>query len=222
MTFIKSIAAILLFMFILPVSILQAQEKAEAEPNLLQPGSKALMFQISENFSLESFSGSMISYKRQISEDRARRIGLSLFNRYNSVSSPDSDVDRNDANFDLIIDASYTWKTYKNPESDIKFYYGYGPGVGFGINRDVREQTGLERVNRSLTVAVEGLAYAGVEWLFHSSMSLHAEYGGSIRFQYTDSKNTVETSGDEEVSNNYITGINVGGNGVRFGLSVYF
>lgn len=222
MTFIKSIAAIFLFMIFLPVSILQAQDNADSDPSPLQPGSKALLFQISENFSLESFSGSMISYKRQISEDRARRIGLSLFNRYNSVNRPDSDLDHEDSNLNFGVEAIYTWKTYTNPESDIKFYYGYGPGLGFGINRVVREQMGLESVSRNLTVAVEWLGYAGVEWFFHSSMSLHAEYGGSVRFQYRDWKNTVETSGDESISNNYITEISAGGDGVRFGLSVYF
>lgn len=122
----------------------------------------------------------------------------------------------------MIIDASYTWKTYTNPESDIKFYFGNVPGIGIGINKVVREQTGFERVNRSPTFAVEWLGYAGVEWFFNSSMSLHAEYGGSVGFQYTDTKNTIETSGDEEVNNTYLTSVNLDGDGVRFGLSVYF
>ncbi len=109
-----------------------------------------------------------------------------------------------------------------NPDADIKFYYGYGPGLGFGVNRRISEQTDAKSTMQSLSFVVEGIGYTGVEWFFQPSMSLHAEYGGAVRISHTRIKDKLESSGSEEVDNTYMTSFNLGGDGVRFGLSVYF
>ncbi|WP_340105184.1 hypothetical protein [Rhodohalobacter sp. 8-1] len=92
----------------MPVSILQAQNKSDSEPNPLQPGSKALLFQISDNFSLESFPGATFSFKQQESDDRARRIGLNFSNRYLWSDFPENDDDLEVSDLDVNIGVDYT------------------------------------------------------------------------------------------------------------------
>ena len=222
MTFIKSLAAIFLFMIFMPISILQAQEKTDSDPSPLQPGSKALLFQISDNFNLESFSGSTISYKRQVSDDRARRIGLNFSNRYSWSDFPENDDDREGSDLDVNIGIDYTWMRYTNPDSEIKFFYGYGPGINFGIDRNVQKLRVRDDTRRTLYYGIEGIGYAGVEWFFQSSMSLHAEYRGSVSIGQIREKNTADVNGNETVTERNSTTIQFGGDGVRFGLSVYF
>lgn len=222
MKFITKLFAILLFGIILPFSISQAQSSENTNP--LQSGSKALQFQISDNFNLDSFSGTTFSYKRQLEKNRAKRIGLSLNNRYNWRNSPDN----NQEALDLNVGLNYTWINYTNPESDIKFYYGYGPGINLGFDRTVQELPGLKDTDQETFYRISGVGYAGVEWFFQSSMSLHAEYQASIQVNHRREKNTLElndsfdSNDNEEVNKSNSTSISLGGDGVRFGVSVYF
>lgn len=222
MKYIKTLSAFLLFGILLPVSISHAQNSEKSDPDPLQKGSTALQFQISDNFNLDSFSGSIISYKRQHSDTRANRIGLSLNNSYSWRNFPDNDNDLEITDLDLSVGIDYTWMTYTNPDSDIKFYYGYGPGINFGIDKASREETDRKNTRQTAYYGVAGIGYAGVEWFFQSSMSLHAEYRGSVRINHRRETNTSEVNGDEDVIEANTTSIRLGGNGVRFGLSVYF
>ncbi len=220
MKFIIKLFPILLFGVILPFSISQAQNSEKSDP--LQRGSKALQFQISDNFNLDSFSGTTFSYKRQLSDVHAKRIGLSFNNRYNWRNFPDSNTNREASNLDLNIGIDYTWMNYTNPDSEIKFFYGYGPGIDFGLDKSIQEETGRKSTSQDTFYGISGLGYAGVEWFFQSSMSLHAEYQASIQVNHRREKATAELNGTEDVNKSNSTSINLGGDGVRFGLSVYF
>ena len=92
------------------------------------------------------------------------------------------------------MNSEYTRMLDTNPDSEIRFNYSYDRGIG----------------------------YAGVEWFFHSSMSLHAEYRGAIRLSHRRAKRTTESNSVEDTNRNNGTSFSLGGNGVRFGLSVYF
>ncbi len=151
-----------------------AQEPEQSSP--FHEGAKALQFQISENFNLESFSGTLFAYKRYLSEDRANKIGLSLNSQYITSDFPDNENDREDSLTDLNLGVEYTRMHYTNPDSEIKFYYGYGPGINFGYDRTVIDETNSKLTNQSTLYGISGIGYAGVELFFHSSMSLHAEY----------------------------------------------
>lgn len=94
MKYIKTLSAFLLFGILLPVTISHAQNSENSDPDPLQPGSKALQFQIFDNFNLDTFSGTTFSYKRQLSANRAKRIGLSLNNSYSWRKFPESENDR--------------------------------------------------------------------------------------------------------------------------------
>lgn len=70
---------------------------------------------------------------------------------------------------------------------------------------------------------ISAIGYTGVEWFFHSSMSLHAEYRGSFRVDHKRDKQTTEMDGSEETDSTMnSTSFRFGGEGVRFGLSVFF
>ncbi|HEX6981548.1 MAG TPA: hypothetical protein VF181_02200 [Balneolaceae bacterium] len=209
----------LLFAIMLPLSIVQAQDTITTDP--LQSGSKALQFQISDNFNLNSFSGTTFSYKWHLSDVRAKRIGFSFNNRYTWRSFPDSDNEEI-SSLDLNFGIDYTWMNYTNPDSDIKFFYGYGPGVDFGFDKSVQEENGVKRTSQASFYGIAGIGYAGVEWFFQSSMSLHAEYRATVQINHRHEKNITELNGNEEVNKINSTSISLGGNGVRFGLSVYF
>jgi hypothetical protein len=220
MKFIIKLFPLLLFSIILPFSISQAQDNDKSDP--LQRGSKALQFQISDNFNLDSFSGTTFSYKRQLSDVHAKRIGFSLNNRYNWRDFPDSNTNQEASNLDLNMGIDYTWMNYTNPQSNIKFYYGYGPGINLGFDKGVQRETELKNTNQETFFGISGLGYAGVEWFFQSSMSLHAEYQASIQVNHRREKVTTELNGTENVNRSNSTSISLGGDGVRFGLSVYF
>lgn len=220
MKFIPKIIFVLLFGIILPFSISQAQNNEK--PNPLQSGSTALQFQISDNFNLDSFSGTTFSYKRQLETNRAKRIGFSLNNRYNLRNFPDSDNNQEASNLDLNIGIDYTWMNYTNPDSEIKFFYGYGPGIDFGFDKSIQEETGRKSTSQDTFYGITGIGYAGVEWFFQSSMSLHAEYRSSIQVNLRREKVTNELNGNEEINKSNSTSISLSGDGVRFGLSVYF
>jgi opacity protein-like surface antigen len=218
---IKKFFAVFLLSVSIPVSLVFAQDSDDFNP--LQKGSKALQFQITSNFTLNSFAGSAISYKHQVSHDRARRIGISLENSYFERETPESEMEFNENRLDLSFGAEYTWMKYTNPESDAKFYYGYGPRVN--ARYDITEVlTGNRIAERSRnTLGLAAIGYAGVEWFFKSNMSLHAEYRISAQVNYFNEKIVVEENGTEtDRIENKVRIINLNGEGVRFGLSVYF
>lgn len=220
MKLITKLFASLLFLIIFPFSITQAQNSDKINP--LRNGSKALQFQISDHFNLASFSGTTFSYKRQLTSTQAKRIGLSLSNNYNWKNYPDSENSQETSHLDLYIRTDYTWMNYTNPESDIKFFYGYGPGIRVRLKRSV-EEANRKYTDQHTFYGIAGIGYAGVEWFFQSSMSLHAEYQASVQVNHSRFKSTSTRSGNKKVITKHnINSIDLSGDGVKFGLSVYF
>jgi len=220
MTLTKRLLFTALLSPLLTFTVAQAQDSDRSSP--LAEDSKALQFQISDNFNLNSFSGTLFSYKRHLSEDRANRIGLSLNSQYTIRDFPDNENDREDSAAFINLGIEYTLMHYTNPDSEIKFYYGYGPGVNFGYDRTVLDQTNSKLTARTTLYGISGIGYAGVEWFFHSSMSLHAEYRGSVSLNHRRLKQTTESNVNEDTNRINSTSFSLGGDGVRFGLSVYF
>ena len=208
---------------LLPFSVTRAQN--DVTPNSLHSGSKALMFQISEDFFLHPYSGTAISYKWQLSEERAKRIGLSLGNWYHRRSIPDSE-DEVLSDLNLDVGFIYTWMNYyTNPGSEISFYYGYGPGIDFGYGKSKRDDNNRTRTSLMTTYGISANGYTGVEWFFKSSMSLHAEYRLSIQARHRLEKRVTDVYdiiGNQDSTRITTTTLSFGGSGIRLGLSVYF
>lgn len=201
--------------------------KAQQKENIYGPDedAKALQFQIAENFRLTSFNGSTISYINHVSKKRAHRIGLSISNRYRHQDQPEvEDADVYSTRLDSDLRASFTWKNYTDPEALIKFYYGFGPGITVGYDRLKSKSTTRKNRDNMYTIALSGLAYAGAEWFFHPSISLHAEYGASVMGGYSRREANTEQldSGEKDKEVRNVKEIQFGGSGVRFGISVYF
>lgn len=217
MTAYKTFILVFIVSSVLSASVLHAQQADSVQT--LQPGDHALQFQITENFDLSSFSGTLISYKYQKTRSKAARIGVSINGLIEDgeFSDPTEETDNLDLRFNLGL--SYTWMHYVNPDAEIKFYYGYGPGVNIGYNKSE-----LEDENRSSTIkrsrfGIAGIGYTGVEWFFSELMSIHAEYGASVRFIYIKSENNISNGPQRESTKK---AVRFGGDGVRFGISVHF
>ena len=190
-----------------------AQEDTDARANnSLSENSRALQFGIGENFRLSNFDGSAFSYKRHTAANRANRIALSFDNQFNRLSDPD--VDDSETNRTrLSLNMNYTWMHYTDPEADVKLYYGYGPGFSFLY--DNQNPPGDDNSTTISGLGLYGTAYTGVEWFFHHSISLHAEYRGTLMFsRISQSRDAASDSRD--------TSIRLRSNGVMFGLSAYF
>lgn len=206
------------------VFILMISSTVSAQDHSLKEGARALQFQINNNFSLSSFSGSTFSYKRQISEYKAHRISLSLQNSLTNSNEVDSPNEEESLHLDSNISTSFTWMNYINPEKDFKFYYGYGPGLHFGYDSDEYETSNSLISRTNLNWGISGYGYSGVEWFFHPSISLHAEYTASVRANFGTREDIKKDkqSGDKNTDKFKDNTFSLGGNGVRFGLSVYF
>ncbi|MDR9418149.1 hypothetical protein [Gracilimonas sp.] len=214
------LTSIVILLLISSTLTLQAQEH---EHSLIE-GARAIQFQVNSNFTLGSFGGSALSYKRQLSEEKAQRFSLSFQSALRNRTFPNSSNDQETTDFGTDIAAIISWQNYVNPQDEVKAYYGYGPGISFGYNSN-----NLERVNDTitqdrLTLGVKAIGYSGVEWFISSSFSLHAEYRASFRATFesrkviTEDHQTSQETTDKYNENRF----SLGSNGVRFGLSVYF
>ena len=221
MLHISKVITLLFLSITIPFYLVQGQESDNF--NTMEKGSKALQFQVSGNFTLNSFAGSAISYKYQVSQNQARRIGISLENSFSQRDYPESETELSNNQLDLSFGVEYTWMNYTNPDSDMKFYYGYGPRLN-GRYDKLNQVTGDQSIDRKRsTIGLAGLGYAGIEWFFKPSMSLHAEYRVSAQVDYFHDKEVREIENVGTTSNEYtIKTFTVNGDGVRFGLSVYF
>lgn len=204
---------LIILSLVYPLSTVYAQVSGDIETeNPLTANSRSLQFGIGENFSLNSFTGTAFSYKRHTAQNQANRIGFSLNNSLQSAGDPDVDNSDN-VNTLLSLNATYTWMHYLNSETEVKPYFGYGPGLSFSYNK--QNPPGDDNSITNTGLGLSGVAYTGVEWFFHRSLSLHAEYGVSLSF----TRLSVTRDAANDTSE---TLLRLGSNGVMFGISAYF
>ncbi len=203
---------------ILFVTITTVYSQSPEQESQLTENSRALQFGITENFTLSSFQGTVFSYKWHTAENRANRISLSLSSEIFDQSGEDSELD---SQFRINFTAAFnlTRIHYTNPDNDIKFYFGYGPGFDVLYNRVESRARQFSTKTRQAGLSVSFSGLGGVEWFFHRSMSLHAEYRGSVRYAHQRDRRELDL---QEDSSSNINRVGLGGDGVRFGLSVYF
>lgn len=142
--------------------------QADEESHALTEGAKALQFQITDNFRLSSFNGSAFTYKRHSSDDRAFRLGMSFGNRFSSDSftreqgEGQEDIERDSDRLDLAPSLNFSLVRYTDPDSEIKFYYGYGPGISAQYRKIEIEDNGQLQKNTRKIFGVFALAFSGV------------------------------------------------------------
>jgi hypothetical protein len=211
----------------------------------LAGGRKALQFAVTQGFQLNSFSGSVLSYKVQRSPRSAVRLSLSLFGEdredfisHSSADGPDEnshESERETTDFSAELGAQLL--RYSVRRGRAAPYFGGGPSVSYG--REVREGRLLiegdsesswnESITRDRSFAVSGLAVAGIEWIARSWLSCQAEYGLRVahRWTHTETDRTSRRSPSspddrEEHESEDRTDWTAGAASVRFGVSIYF
>ena len=207
----------------------------------------ALQFQVGNNFTLNSFQGSIISLKKTLSEKSALRIGVSFGtgvsanNQTMTRVPPDSNQDKRNYDntiFDFNILSQYI--KYLPLEDHVAGYYGIGPIVGYSFNKNKTKYEYLSAYNSytssgtitttTKTWNIGANAVFGVEWFVRKNMSMSAEYAASLIYSKSKWVQKDEYSYSDNYSmgsNGYKTqgdshGINLRANRVLFGLSVYF
>lgn len=168
-----------------------------AQPNEInseeQISMRAFEFRFGPNFTVGNLNGSAISWKWAVSKNRANRIGVSFESGLNFGSATETDNDLPDiSEYDLFFRLHADRIHYYQTNSKIAFYVGYGPRLGFGIDRteeriDNTTDTVIEKT-RSLETGLGALV--GVEWFLSHSLSLSGEYG--INTTYTVTRQNIE------------------------------
>ena len=220
----------------LPDTFLFAQENPKE--NSLESGAWALQFQITRNFALSRFEGSVISAKRHFSDKKSLRFGLNLNasisdteqNFTRMVSDTLRETRKNDGeNNTQNIELNVQYLFYPSPAKEINLFLGIGPMIGF--NRS-NSETGLDReplnpvdstskrTSKRWSLGVS--ANLGVEWFATKSISFLAEYGLSLNYILAKDSSTDRTAGTVTESENKSEIFNLNAASVKFGLSVYF
>ncbi len=205
--------------------------------NSIQKGAKALQFQIDKDFTLSSFQGSLISYKWNSSDKTAWRIGLNLDAEKQECSSDNtyqdtliSESDDNRKSCGIGITTQYV--IYPYPEKNIQLYYGIGPIANYNYGKIKQKQICIigpdERVisttSKRISWSVGASLIAGLEWFVKKNISIHAEYGISLKYEkYKEtSHEKYSDSSDERKMSDSSKRYLLNPMKVRFGLSVYF
>ncbi len=216
---------IAIFLF---VTTLNAQTDTAAQnKSPFAKGTKALLFQISNNFTLRSFEGGLISFKRHFSEKNALRIGISFSGNHDEykqqrVSHPSDTLDYHQNNMTSSVTASVyaTYIRYVHSGKIITPYFGLGIIIGFDhVYRSYYGYTdpGLNEWN------LGPLGLFGVEWLPHPNIGINAEYNcsGFVSFGKGYTRTGKNPAGTNYKSTTKTFGYGFGQQSVRFGLSVY-
>jgi len=226
---------VLLFLICLNAA---AAAQGDRRDNSIKKGVWALQFQITNNFTLSSFDGSVLSAKYHLSKTRALRLGLGVDlvlvdsddrvvdTRADTLSaefSEEADSDR----WGFELNLQYLF--YPIPDGNIHLFFGAGPLLGYDrvdseITRSSIDSFSelLTATNKTSSWSVGVSSVLGVEWFAAKQISILAEYGLSLRYQWIESSrmnvaNDRTLTHDEERDT-----FTVNASAVRFGLSVYF
>jgi hypothetical protein len=240
--FMVLVSASMLLLFAERTAYAQSPDAGAAgKHNSLTDDAWALQFQVASNFTLSNFQGTAISLKRQLSPSHAVRLGiggsLSLTDNTNLNSSTAYDTLNStgsssaDANSSTLqINLQYLW--YPDPDADVNLFFGAGPLVAYSHSSSegdlINTSTGSPSTRtvetseaNSTSLGISGLI--GAEWFAFRSFSLHAEYGASARYSWSD--NTTEESFGPTIRSSSVRkskGWSSPASAVKFGVSVYF
>lgn len=186
---------------LLCISCIFSQKTDSTKTMHFKKGDKALQFKVSSLFSISSFQGSVFSFKKHYSPEKAVRIGLSITSDYEDLAGDDHDLDDSTV-IDLVSKRNYIslaivsqFITYKENSNNMFLYYGIGPNISllYAIrnNKRIREELNQDEYiyftdDRSISIGVSGVI--GVEWFYNNNISFLAEYAPSFSFGYKYNK----------------------------------
>ncbi|MGH1365750.1 MAG: hypothetical protein ACRBF0_19470 [Calditrichia bacterium] len=239
----KLAVSIFYLSIVLSSALIAQSDSTKVAKNSLEKGARSLQFRVTENFTLSSFDGSDISYKRHTSAKTAQRLGVSILidldsdngsSNSSNVSGGRQDNEVSENQYGLTLNA--LWMKYLTPENRMSFYWGIGPigGVTFWdrnskattIFSDTTMRTS-ESEQDQLSLQLGGILVFGTEFFVHKQISLTAEYRSTSAFyrsssdrtqKETDVNGELSTQNSETSSNRF----QIGGSAVYLGLSAYF
>lgn len=224
-TSLRRLAALVFCFGVIGASAGYAQEAdPEADPETaLREGVYALQFQIAPHFRLSSFQGSVLSAKKHLTEDRALRFGLSLGANVTNTEyeRSDSDIDDEQSQSQQRLSLAVQYMVHPTPDQPVQMYYGAGPELGFARYENTNEDEDFEltRISTSWSIGLSGMV--GAEWFVRSDISLMAEYGAALSYRRATDRQETNLS-DEDPREVTQSSFGFGGQGVHFGVSVYF
>jgi hypothetical protein len=190
-------------------------------------GKFALQFQISDNFNLTNFQGTIFSGKYHFSKRDAIRLGIST-DYTDEKNESDRNIDtlytahsqQDYSRFGVTVFSQYI--RYLKVTREISFYGGTGLFLNYGKQTETRSDF-LDTLvtRREVNVTNYGIGLdllIGVEWWFIKSMSLSAEYGLNAFYHHSENK---ADEGQQKVSAKSHS-FNISGSNVKFGITVYF
>lgn len=200
-------------------------------------GKFALQFQISENFTLSNFQGTILSGKYQLGKRSAVRLGISLNFDDSSINeqetiidtlNPNNEMEKNSDLNGVGFTINFQYIAYLVSIDDVGFYVGSGPTFSFrNSDSETKYSYNSQYDDRNTSYSDDfyfiGLdAIAGVEWSLYKNMSLSAEYG--IKFYYYHGTENWTTNYEYATRTAEKTreGTQLTANYVNFGISVYF
>lgn len=186
----------------------QAQDASDADSIPLNEGAWALQFDVSQNFTLNSFLGSTISAKRHVSPARAWQFGLTL---RSSVVSREIEQESSSTEDRHTVEVTARYLAYpllgEQDSESIQFYLGAGPSIDFGRAREEPFTDWRWGVGVSGTI--------GAEWFVHPRISLDGAYQSTLRY---GRERREPEDGPSQTTNRF----DLRTGGARFGVSVYF
>ncbi len=205
------LAVLLLGLGTLSAPPARAQEASEEESIPFEGGAWALQFGVGRNFTLTSFTGSLISAKKHTSAARAWQFGvgantLVTFRRGEGGSRGQEglEVTTRYLAYPLLGDQDL---------ETVQLFLGAGPLVSFDRNRIERPDEGEDRTTWRWGVGASGTI--GAEWFVHPRISLSGTYETSLRFR----QNRMVFEDRETQTENVFQ---LGSGRARLGVSVYF
>ena len=233
-----TLAPLLACLFIAAATYAENSETAGGQQkNSLVKGAWALQFEIVGdvfNLDLDSFQGSTLSLKKHTSDRSAWRIGLGLglalsdqdaTRESDGDSDPATDYNADNESVNVIIQKV----SYPSPTAGVNFFYGLGPVAGFSHRESTtkRESPVREYTNERFSWSVGASGVIGVEWFPTKLISVLAEYGSVLQYEWlkdTDKRLDVQTEEGtiRTVTENKGKSLSIRSSSVRLGLSFYF
>ena len=229
---------IVLFLLMFFLSFANANTQADSSKIFK---THSLQFRVNNFISFTQFKGYLLSYKRHFSDQSAFRTGMSVRVRkweekesnyylYPDTTRLDQNLDCNDMEIEIMIE----YLRYFNLKNDVKIFFGIGPRLLFDINNFDTDDISVSGDRYSYVKKYNydhyqfGLTFSyGLEWFFMKNMSLHAEYGFNLSYDYRKYGRTeINKYPASPVRENYDlikdSGFEFDDTGALLGISIYF
>jgi hypothetical protein len=218
----------LIYFFSMLFFILSLVSTTSAQTSYLDSldGKFALQFQITDNFQISSFQGSTLSGKYHLGIRSAIRLGLMV--ELNSSDTDDETIlpdsliglhnEKDSKIINTTLNTQYIYFFALN--HDIAAFGGIGPFFTYqSLNSKTHYPYDDITYEEKQTNYFTGLDFIfGVEWWFHKSMSLSAEYG----FRLSYSSYNIETKSPSYEKKIDRIEYEISPKNVNLGISIYF